>query len=65
MNTFEFMRSSPALSFLIVYMVLRLPWKAYKQTIRHLNIRKAGWPPEWCDADGDFKPSPKTPEVKP
>lgn len=22
---------------------------------RHLNIRKHGYPPNWCDADGDFK----------
>ena len=53
------------LSFLIAYMLIGLVWKAYKQTIRHLNIRKAGWPPAHCDADGDLKPSPKTPEVKP
>ena len=59
------MRSSPILSFLIAYMLIGLVWKAYKQTIRHLNIRKAGWLPAHCDADGDFKPSPKTPEVKP
>lgn len=23
---------------------------------RHWNIRKWGYPPESCDADGDFKP---------
>lgn len=23
--------------------------------IRHMNIRKHGWPPEHCDADGDFE----------
>lgn len=22
--------------------------------LRHMNIRKHGWPPEHCDADGDF-----------
>lgn len=23
--------------------------------IRHFNLRKNGWPPSYCDADGDFK----------
>lgn len=36
----------------ILYAVLfRLP----NRLIRHLNIRKAGWPPPHVDADGDFK----------
>ena len=26
------------------------------RTIRHLNIRKAGWPPPHVDADGDALP---------
>jgi hypothetical protein len=25
--------------------------------IRHLNVRKAGWPPAHLDADGDWKES--------
>jgi len=27
--------------------------------LRHANIRKHGYPPVHCDADGDFKPEPK------
>jgi hypothetical protein len=26
---------------------------------RHWNIRKHGYPPAWCDADGDFRPVEK------
>lgn len=26
---------------------------------RHWNIRKHGYPPSHCDADGDFKPTKK------
>lgn len=29
-------------------------FKIYNQTLRHSNIRKHGYPPEHCDADGDF-----------
>jgi sterol desaturase/sphingolipid hydroxylase (fatty acid hydroxylase superfamily) len=25
------------------------------RVIRHMNIRKHGWPPDYLDADGDFK----------
>jgi hypothetical protein len=27
--------------------------------LRHMNIRKHGYPPPHCDADGDFKPHPR------
>lgn len=29
-------------------------FKIYNRTLRHGNIRKHGYPPEHCDADGDF-----------
>lgn len=29
-------------------------FKIYNRTLRHSNIRKHGYPPEHCDADGDF-----------
>ncbi len=28
---------------------------AINRPLRHWNIRKHGYPPEHCDADGDFK----------
>jgi hypothetical protein len=40
---------------LISAVLFRLP----NRIVRHLNIRKAGWPPAHVDADGDFKPDPE------
>ena len=31
----------------------------WNRGLRHWNIRKHGYPPEHCDADGDFKKMPK------
>lgn len=37
---------------LVICYFLTLP---VRLLIRHLNIRKQGWPPEHLDGDGDFK----------
>lgn len=55
MNIFEFMRGSPILTFFIVYMITVTMFKIWNRFMRHLNIRKHGYPPAHCDADGDFK----------
>jgi hypothetical protein len=60
MDIFQFMSDSPWLSFflaliigqLIGNIVVNLPNRIF----RHWNIRKHGYPPAHCDADGDFKP---------
>lgn len=31
----------------------------WNRTLRHWNIRKHGYPPAHCDADGDFKKESK------
>ncbi len=31
-------------------------FRVYNRILRVINIRKHGWPPPHCDADGDFKP---------
>ncbi len=40
-------------------MLIALPFnfifRMYNITLRHRNIRKHGYPPAHCDADGDFK----------
>lgn len=54
MNLFEFMSDSPVLSFLIFWMITATIFKIYNRFLRCLNIRKHGWPPAHCDADGDF-----------
>lgn len=63
MNVFQFMSDSPWLTFflacLVVHSVCELLFRSWNRLMRHLNIRKAGWPPAHLDADGDFKPAPK------
>lgn len=30
--------------------------KMYNKKVKHKTLRMIGYPPEHCDADGDFKP---------
>lgn len=56
-NIYEVVDAHPFLTFCVVYMMLKFlewPFRLVNRTIRHLNIRKAGWPPEYLDADGDI-----------
>ena len=43
------------LGFIIVLgTILNFIFKVYNRGLRHRNIMKYGYPPEHCDADGDF-----------
>lgn len=48
---------------IMIGMILGIPAKVLIITInrpfRHMNIRKHGYPPPHCDADGDFKEKKK------
>lgn len=58
MNFYEFASGSPALIVLfgwLAYLLAQLVFRCWNRLLRHLNIRKAGWPPAHLDADGDFK----------
>jgi hypothetical protein len=59
MNLYSFMNESPLttciLIFIILFFVCNTIFRCFNGLIRHLNIRKHGWPPEHCDADGDIK----------
>lgn len=59
MNAYDVMAASPYLTFLLgVATLLTVPhvtFLCWNRLIRHLNVRKHGWPPEHLDADGDFK----------
>lgn len=64
---YAFATASPWLAFFLVIGglmtlegVLLMPLRAWKLWVRHRNIAAQGWPPEHLDADGDFKPEPKT-----
>lgn len=46
------------LGFLIIffcYNIVLIPFRIINRIIRHLNMRKNGWPPEHLDGDGDHK----------
>lgn len=42
-------------SLMIIALPIKFVLKMYNRTWRHWNIRKHGYPPAHCDADGDFK----------
>jgi hypothetical protein len=45
--------------FALLAVVLDFILKMWNRFWRHWNIRKHGYPPIHCDADGDFKPDKK------
>jgi len=45
--------------FIILSMILTSILFIWNRFWRHWNIRKHGYPPPHCDADGDFKNSEK------
>jgi len=63
MNLFEYMAENPFMTFVLAIVIsgfisgfissvlVSLP----NRILRHWNIRKHGYPPVHCDADGDFK----------
>lgn len=40
---------------IILALCLEFVLKIWNRSFRHWNIRKHGYPPIHCDADGDFK----------
>jgi len=38
-------------------------FRCWNRYLRHRNIAARGWPPEHCDADGDFATPPEREEV--
>ena len=58
MTAYQFMGDSPWLTFflaMLVYSLVRSVFFMLRQPLRAMNIRKHGWPPAHCDADGDYK----------
>jgi len=49
------MGNHPFLTFLLVLIIATAVKFIINRLLRHMNIRKHGWPPEHCDADGDLK----------
>lgn len=40
----------------VIKRAIEVPYYAINRVLRHLNIRRHGWPPAHVDADGDFRP---------
>ena len=55
MNMWELISDSPWISFFLAVIVLQFTISLVNRIMRHWNIRKHGYPPPHCDADGDFK----------
>ncbi len=55
MNIWDYMDKHWFTAFCVLTTLASMPLYAWKYLTRHLNIRKRGWPPPHCDADGDFK----------
>lgn len=54
-NIFWLISDSPFVSFflaMIAASAVRFLWRIFW---RHMSIRKHGWPPAHCDADGSFR----------
>lgn len=47
---------------LLIAMPLNFMFSFFNRFLRHLNIRKHGYPPEHCDADGDLPTYEETEE---
>jgi hypothetical protein len=60
MNAWQFANESPILTAFMVWVVCEMVYKVifhcWNRMMRMLNVRKQGWPPPHCDADGDFRP---------
>jgi hypothetical protein len=53
MTFWNFAADSPFLTFFAIYMITVTIYRSVVWVCRCLNIRKHGWPPPHCDADGD------------
>lgn len=57
-NIYEFMSDSPILAFFIAAFSVQFFYGLFVRlpvmVLRHMNIRKHGYPPAHCDVDGDF-----------
>jgi len=55
----EFINNNPIISLLAFWSLMKTLRFVWNRAMRHLNIRRHGWPPAHLDADGDFKPEPQ------
>lgn len=51
----QFAGDHPVAAFFLAWLVVWGLITIWNRTLRCINIRNRGWPPEHCDADGDFR----------
>lgn len=58
MTLYQFMSENPVLTVILALIIgeviVRVTITLPNRILRHMNIRKLGYPPAHCDADGDF-----------
>jgi hypothetical protein len=55
MTFYQFAENSPWLTFFLFCVVGQVIITVSSRAMRHATLRKHGYPPAHCDADGDFK----------
>lgn len=53
MNIWQFADNHPFITAFIIYVMAATVFRCWNRLMRHLNIRKHGWPTPPLDADGD------------
>ena len=60
MTMWQFASNHPyVFTFIVIWIAaiaLQMMGKGFNRFMRHLNVRKHGWPPAHLDADGDWRP---------
>lgn len=54
---YAFASDNPSLTFFLAYVIGELAYKFFRAGTKSITIWLHGYPPMWCDVDGDF---PKT-----
>lgn len=54
-DVLNFMGWHPYLTFFLFALATQFIYSLFSRMFRAMNIRKHGWPPAHCDADGDFR----------
>jgi hypothetical protein len=55
MNFYQFATESPVLTSFLFLVITQMILAVIQHISQAINIRKHGWPPEHCNADGDLK----------
>lgn len=57
---YAFASAHPFWAFMFAWLTVRYAFKFFRQVMRSVTVTLRGYPPPWCDSDGDF-PKPEKP----